>query len=870
MGLALAPGQVLDLFDDGMDPTGQLLRIGDFLSATAGTSRDLLLYYVGHGGFHRDEYYLGVQCTQHDREFITTIESRKLAEVIRRGFGRKRVYVILDSCFAASAAVDWQGNEIEAAVRKMAQPLPRQGTAFLAAASKYDVTRAPRAELYTVFTGAILEALRRGVDRTQQKMSMYELYEEVRDVLQRRETDAEGRPELHVPSQAEGDISRLRLFPNAAYLRAEAQRVRAERVAAEEVMAERARSEEAARARYEAAARAREEVAAQVQIEAVEPAAGSARDEVTARAHEVEATRTGIYGRPPILEVEATRTEIDVRLAGARSFMERRATIFLVAAASAIVIAIGVTIADRVALGLADRAASDALASDAERISAMFDATARSAHMRADGIATTPLLRAAIETDAAALDDLAATETIFTANQSEALEIFQFRADKAVSMLRNPKTVRALPPLEGRATRLRIEGQAVTMFASAPVSSYRAELTGSVVISVPVDLTPIRRALEAHAVRATLTGLGSELTLAGSGGFGDAPVKLAIPSGGEWTAGGATLLATPRKPAGLTWAAQVRNLSGGLGALLLMGFVVTIKRRGAENATPPASDDVDARMPIWRPARRPTVVSITLGFLCILGLVVGISQALCDAPASRTPDEPADPAASEDQGPTADSSGAPGGAGLAGSDANVAPKAELVETQISSSVEGATVQIVGTDQSGPAPFSAKLENRKPYKARIIARGFATIELDLRGGDDKQTAKLVAKPRVIAIDSAPPGALILIDSTATGHTTPFDVELTPAQAAKKTVRVQLRKSGFRTVGRVVELARFIEDDTRMAMKLDEKLTVQPSSIGSDRSSSPGPAPPVAGSTGSAGSAGSAGPAPEPEPEFTKRP
>jgi hypothetical protein len=218
-GFGLVPDQVLDLFDDDTHPTGQLLRIGDFLASNARTSRDLIVYYVGHGGFHHDDYYLAVQCTQHDREFITTIESRKLAQIIRREFSRKRVYVILDSCFSASAVNDWQGSEIDAAVRQIAKPLPRQGTAFLAAASKYDVTRAPRAERYTVFTGAMLEALTQGIDCPQPRISLYELYEEVSDLLRRREAEAEveSRPELHSPSQTEGDISHLRLFPNAAY-----------------------------------------------------------------------------------------------------------------------------------------------------------------------------------------------------------------------------------------------------------------------------------------------------------------------------------------------------------------------------------------------------------------------------------------------------------------------------------------------------------------------------------------------------------------------------------------------------------------------------------------------------------------------------
>src|SRR5262249_4588645 len=90
----------------------------------------------------------------------------------------------------------------------------------LAATSKYDVARAPRTESYTVFTGAVLAALGRGVPYGQPKISIYELYEGVRDALVRRKhTDGNdyGMPEIHVPDQRDGDVSRLPIFPNAAY-----------------------------------------------------------------------------------------------------------------------------------------------------------------------------------------------------------------------------------------------------------------------------------------------------------------------------------------------------------------------------------------------------------------------------------------------------------------------------------------------------------------------------------------------------------------------------------------------------------------------------------------------------------------------------
>ncbi|HEY0484090.1 MAG TPA: TIGR02266 family protein [Kofleriaceae bacterium] len=262
------------------------------------------------------------------------------------------------------------------------------------------------------------------------------------------------------------------------------------------------------------------------------------------------------------------------------------------------------------------------------------------------------------------------------------------------------------------------------------------------------------------------------------------------------------------------------------------------------------------------------------------------------APGSAHPGSAA-PAGSNTGAPA--SGNATGSAALAGSNA---PAAELVETQIAANVDGATVEITGTDQSGPAPLNAKLEKAKPYKARITARGYAALEIDLKGGDAKQTAKLVPKPRVISVASDPPGAQISVDGTPTGHVTPFEVELSSAQSGKKSVRVVLRKAGFRPVDRTIELAKMAEDDIRMTAKLDEKLATAPVVVPSRAGSSGGSAkPPGPGSdagsgagsdtspsgngpgsgdgsaatppvTPAPGGGSSAGSATEPEPEFTK--
>jgi hypothetical protein len=227
-----------------------------------------------------------------------------------------------------------------------------------------------------------------------------------------------------------------------------------------------------------------------------------------------------------------------------------------------------------------DRAAASALIADAERISSLFDAAARSAHMRADGIATTPMLRAAIETDAATLKDLTTSEMVLMPEKGETLEIFQLRGEAATSLLRIPRTAAALPPLRGRGTQISSDGQGVTLVVSAPISGYRSSVAGGIALAIPVDLTSIRRAFDDHTLRASLTGLGTELTLAGPPERArTGAVELPVPSSAQWGIRGATLIANPKPATGLAWAWQGRLASGGLCGLLLIAFVISLVRR---------------------------------------------------------------------------------------------------------------------------------------------------------------------------------------------------------------------------------------------------------------------------------------------------
>lgn len=179
----------------------------------------------------------------------------------------------------------------------------------------------------------------------------------------------------------------------------------------------------------------------------------------------------------------------------------------------------------------------------------------------------------------------------------------------------------------------------------------------------------------------------------------------------------------------------------------------------------------------------------------------------------------ADPDTSAQQG-SDDSAGSDGSAAAVDT-----PPAPIVDTVIAASVpKGATVEIVGTDQKGPAPFTAKLEKDKAYRARVTAPGFLAAEVDVTGGQDQVTAKLDPKPHVLSVTSDPPGAEIYVDNVNTRKLTPSEVELTPSQAAKSRVRVTLRRPGFRPFDRFISTKDFQDEEERMVTSVVGKLGV----------------------------------------------
>ena len=217
-GFHLADDQVLDLFDDEANVIDQNDRLIDHLLSHQ-TASDLIIYYVGHGGFLPDrEYFLALRSTRQGAEGVTGLRIKALAHALEEHFPGKRIFLILDCCFAGEAVAQFQSDGLEDIItNETFEVLPAAGTSLLCAASRNEPAIAPTGATYTMFSDCLLEVLRQGFEDSRKTLSLADIGEVVQKLIKKKFGQGGVRPEVHSPHQDEGDIAKIPLFPNPGY-----------------------------------------------------------------------------------------------------------------------------------------------------------------------------------------------------------------------------------------------------------------------------------------------------------------------------------------------------------------------------------------------------------------------------------------------------------------------------------------------------------------------------------------------------------------------------------------------------------------------------------------------------------------------------
>jgi len=218
-GFGLPETNILDLFDSSKTAPEIVEEIQNYLRLRMTGNpapRDLFLYYTGHGGFISGrDYFLAVRSTIEGLEGSSSIRVSDLASALRNAARDLRRFLILDCCFAAAAFREFQSTPGAAARLQTLDAFPKRGTTLLCSSSSRSVSIAPEGEQYTMFSGALLDVLRRGDAGIQSSLSLEDVGLRVGDIIKRKYDDRGIRPEVHSPDQRDEDIARMPIFPNA-------------------------------------------------------------------------------------------------------------------------------------------------------------------------------------------------------------------------------------------------------------------------------------------------------------------------------------------------------------------------------------------------------------------------------------------------------------------------------------------------------------------------------------------------------------------------------------------------------------------------------------------------------------------------------
>jgi hypothetical protein len=225
-GFGLPQENLFDLFDEDLPASRMDGAVADFLQSrmkqlTEANTRvtDLIVYYVGHGGFSEDGagYYLAIKDSQSRNLGHSSYPIKVLARTLKEQARYVRKFLILDSCFAATAYEAFMSTgPLEVVKQQTLAEFPEKGTALLCASGPKEPAKAPKDEMYTMFSGVLLDVLDNGSPEDSEWFTLKDLGDIVRSRIFEKYADEAVRPQVLAPDQGQGEIWNLPLFPNQA------------------------------------------------------------------------------------------------------------------------------------------------------------------------------------------------------------------------------------------------------------------------------------------------------------------------------------------------------------------------------------------------------------------------------------------------------------------------------------------------------------------------------------------------------------------------------------------------------------------------------------------------------------------------------
>jgi tRNA A-37 threonylcarbamoyl transferase component Bud32 len=217
----------------------------------------------------------------------------------------------------------------------------------------------------------------------------------------------------------------------------------------------------------------------------------------------------------------------------------------------------------------------------ADSVGLAIDSAVKAAQLRAEGLAQTPMLRSAVETDAATVKDMVGSDFLFTPAEGEVFELVQIRDRTRSTLLRMPANSPDLKPVIANEPVIESDGKTMSITVGTPVSTQKGAIGGLIQLKMVVDLSTATRTLGPLVVDAKITGLGSPHVIAhtDAGTAKTAAIELPLVlKSAKASAKLAIITRAEGSPETARTYALARNASWGVGGLLLVIYLVFLLR----------------------------------------------------------------------------------------------------------------------------------------------------------------------------------------------------------------------------------------------------------------------------------------------------
>ncbi len=217
---------------------------------------------------------------------------------------------------------------------------------------------------------------------------------------------------------------------------------------------------------------------------------------------------------------------------------------------------------------------------EAKRLGIVIDATIKAARNQADTMSRGTQIRAGIMTDTATVKDLVTSEIQLPRNLNQTLELVQLMDAKRNLLLRMPDGSPPIGATVSAETRFEIDGRGeLAVVVGAPIAPIdnTSEITGTLVLSTPIDFTVTRENLAPHASRILLAGDKWKFPLAQN--EADAGIMTSVPVPLTATGAPLTLEAFPRvSPAKAAWVFPAKLVAGIAAFVVAMVLALSLYR----------------------------------------------------------------------------------------------------------------------------------------------------------------------------------------------------------------------------------------------------------------------------------------------------